>query len=69
MGTQVLAPATSNYTSKQLHDDAVIYRAVEAAIWGMPAVNYDLMLQQMLSKTTGKTCSASRGSLSACSLA
>ena len=29
-------------------------RAVEAVIWGMPAVNYDLMLQQMLTKTDGK---------------
>lgn len=29
-------------------------RAVEAVIWGMPAVNYDLMLQEMLSKTPGK---------------
>ena len=29
-------------------------RAVEAVIWGMPAVNYDLMLQQMLEKTGGK---------------
>ena len=29
-------------------------RAVEAVIWGMPAVNYDLMLQQMLGKTGGK---------------
>jgi hypothetical protein len=29
-------------------------RAVEAVIWGMPAVNYDLMLQGMLSKTGGK---------------
>ena len=29
-------------------------RAVEAVIWGMPAVNYDLMLQEMLSKTDGK---------------
>ena len=28
--------------------------AVEAAIWGMPAVNYDLMLQEMLNKTSGK---------------
>ena len=33
---------------------AVERRAVEAAIWGMPAVNYDLMLQQMLTKTAGK---------------
>ena len=29
-------------------------RATQAAIWGMPAVNYDLMRQQMLSKTEGK---------------
>jgi hypothetical protein len=29
-------------------------RAVEAAIWGVPAVNTDLMLRQMLTKTAGK---------------
>jgi hypothetical protein len=29
-------------------------RAVEAVIWGMPAVNTDLMLQEMLTKTPGK---------------
>jgi hypothetical protein len=29
-------------------------RAVDAAIWGMPAVNYDTMLQEMLNKTPGK---------------
>ena len=29
-------------------------RAVEAVMWGMPAVNYDLMLQEMLTKTPGK---------------
>jgi hypothetical protein len=29
-------------------------RAAEAVIWGMPAVNYDLMLREMLNKTTGK---------------
>ena len=29
-------------------------RAIEAVIWGMPAVNYDLMLQEMLTKTDGK---------------
>ena len=29
-------------------------RAVEAVIWGMPAVNTDLMLQEMLSKTGAK---------------
>src|SRR6202035_150506 len=29
-------------------------RAVEAVIWGLPVVNYDLMLQGMLTKTQGK---------------
>ena len=29
-------------------------RAAEAVIWGMPVVNYDLMLQEMLTKTPGK---------------
>jgi hypothetical protein len=29
-------------------------RAFEAVIWGMPAVNYDLMLQEMFTKTSGK---------------
>jgi hypothetical protein len=29
-------------------------RAVEAVIWGMPAVNTDLMRQEMLTKTSGK---------------
>jgi hypothetical protein len=29
-------------------------RAVEAVIWGMPAVNTELMLQEMLTKTPGK---------------
>ena len=32
----------------------VEHRAVEAMIWGMPAVNYDLMLQEMLNKTNAK---------------
>jgi len=29
-------------------------RAFEAVVWGMPVVNYDLMVQEMLSKTKGK---------------
>ena len=29
-------------------------RAVEAVIWGMPAVNYDLMLQEALIKTSAQ---------------
>jgi len=29
-------------------------RAFEAVVWGMPAVNYDLMRQEMLTKTAGR---------------
>jgi hypothetical protein len=59
---------TANKTSTTVTDDSpgtafkpaniqeqMIYsRAIEAAIWGMPAVNYDLMLQEMLTKTSAK---------------
>ena len=41
-------------TPEQLAQRAIERRAVEAVIWGMPAVNYDLMLQEMLTKTAGK---------------
>lgn len=35
--------------------ESILYnRAIEAVIWGMPAVNYDLMRQAMLSKTSAK---------------
>jgi hypothetical protein len=37
-----------------LADRMIERRAVEAVIWGMPAVNYDLMLQEMLTKTPSK---------------
>ena len=40
--------------SAELAERMVQRRAVEAVIWGMPAVNYDLMLQEMLTKTPGK---------------
>src|SRR5262245_29123041 len=37
-----------------LFDRAIERRGVAAVIWGMPAVNYDLMLQEMLSQTSAK---------------
>jgi hypothetical protein len=46
--------AQTTWTSAQLAERTIERRAVEAAIWGMPAVNYDLMLQEMLTKTAGK---------------
>ena len=41
-------------TSDQLAQRNIERRAVEAVNWGMSAVNYDLMLQEMLTKTAGK---------------
>lgn len=41
-------------SSTNASNSLVHARAVQAVIWGMPAVNYDLMLQEMLTKTTGK---------------
>nr|WP_246091654.1 DUF1254 domain-containing protein [Rhizobium smilacinae] len=43
-----------DFSSSELASRAIERRAVEAVIWGIPAVNYDLMLQEMLSKTDGK---------------
>ena len=40
--------------AKDLDRRVMERRAFEAVIWGMPAVNYDLMLQEMLDKTDGK---------------
>jgi len=42
------------FTAADLTRRAVERRAVEAVIWGMPAVNTDLMLQQMLTRTKAK---------------
>jgi hypothetical protein len=52
-----IAAATLEYPEPSSDDLArriVERRAVEAVIWGMPAVNTDLMLQEMLTKTGGR---------------
>lgn len=46
--------AAQTYSPDELARRAIERRAVEAVIWSMPAVNYDLMLQEMLTKTPGK---------------
>jgi len=43
-----------SFSADDLNNRLVHRRAVEAVIWAMPAVNYDLMLQAMLKKTEGK---------------
>ena len=42
------------YSTEDLARRAIERRAVEAVNWGMAAVNYDLMLQETLTKTAGK---------------
>jgi hypothetical protein len=46
---QAQTPSLANLNQRMMER-----RAVEAVIWGMPVVNYDLMLQEMLTKTPGK---------------
>lgn len=43
----------SSYSPSYLAERAIQRRAVEAAIWGMPAVNYYLMYQEMANKVKG----------------
>lgn len=53
----VFAAGTVNaqtYSPAELAKRTVERRAVEAVIWGMAAVNYDLMRQEMLTKTEDK---------------
>jgi hypothetical protein len=46
--------SSQTLSPKELTHRLIERRAVEAVIWGMPAVNYDLMRQQMLTKTPGR---------------
>src|SRR5215472_18811182 len=42
------------FSAEELQRRNIARRAVEAVIWGMPAVNTDLMRQEMFRKTSGK---------------
>ena len=44
---QTDAPADAQHSSAQLAERNLYRRAVEAVIWGMPAVNAELMFQAM----------------------
>ena len=46
---QAQSPSADGLSQQLIHS-----RAIEAVIWGMSAVNYDLMRQEMLTKTAGK---------------
>jgi hypothetical protein len=43
-----------DFSPEDLARRTIERRAIEAVIWGIPAVNTDLMRQQMLTKTGGK---------------
>ena len=49
-----VAAHAQNYSADDLATRAIERRGVEAMIWGMPAVNTDLMLQAMLDSTKAK---------------
>jgi hypothetical protein len=44
---------TQNFAAEDLANRSVERRAIEVVIWGMPAVNYDLMYQAMVRETKG----------------
>ncbi|HSF53256.1 MAG TPA: DUF1254 domain-containing protein, partial [Algoriphagus sp.] len=46
--------ATKQFIPLNIQEQMIYQRAISAVIWGMPAVNYDLMLQEMLTKTSAK---------------
>jgi len=54
MAIMAIASAAAALSPDELAKRTIERRAVEAVIWGIPAVNYDLMLQEMLAKTSGK---------------
>jgi hypothetical protein len=51
--TTQMTKAGPTFTSTELSERAIYRRAVEAAIWGMAAVNYRLMYQEMVDKVKG----------------
>jgi hypothetical protein len=53
MSVPVTVTSTALYSPSQIRERAIHRRAVEAAIWGMPAVNYELMFQEMVRKAGG----------------
>ena len=54
MNARATSAAESRFSPTDLAERAVQRRAVEAAIWGMPAVNYQLMVDEMARKIGGR---------------
>ena len=51
---QIDTLADTQLSSAQLAERTIERRAIEAVNWGMPAVNFDLMLQAMIGSAKGK---------------
>src|SRR6185436_19980959 len=53
ISAQPAPPTTTSRSHNEMAERAMHRRAVEAVIWGMPAVNYDLMYQAMVREAKG----------------
>src|SRR2546421_29659 len=53
MSAQTSSKTRSTFSAVELAERTMHRRAVEAVIWGMPAVNYDLMVQAMVREAKG----------------
>jgi hypothetical protein len=51
VSTQHVADIAQTFNPTEVARQGVERRAVEAVIWGMPAVNFDLMLQAMITSS------------------
>jgi hypothetical protein len=53
MSTQLGTSTGPTFTPRELTEHSLQRRAIEAVVWGMPAVNFDLMYQAMVRETHG----------------
>ncbi|MEJ1963514.1 MAG: DUF1254 domain-containing protein [Gammaproteobacteria bacterium] len=53
MNAQMASLSASTFSAAELAERTLHRRAVEAVIWGIPAVNYDLMFQSMVRDARG----------------
>ena len=53
MTTPTRAPANMKFSTADLATRTIHRRAVEALIWGIPAVNFDLMYQSHVREAKG----------------
>ncbi len=51
---QTIDSTDTTFKPANIREQLMYSRAIQAFIWGIPAVNYDLMLQEMFSKTSAK---------------